>query len=296
MLSSLFSIATVLFLLFSGYLVGKCLPLKWVNTITAKISLLVMLLIFCMGIDFGQIFINPNLGKMILVHALTLAGMITVITGIILYRPNPTTSKPTLTVFFTPISGCLKVILAFLLGIAFFYTTQLTLSQFHFSSSDVLYLVIFLIGMDLIHFHLAGLNQDVIIVPLLAIFATVLSAGLFSLLSDFPFKQALLVSSGYGWFSLSGPLVSQLISPEMGAMAFMTDFLREIFSILFLFMFGKTQPRSAIGVAGATAMDSVLPFIKKNCHPDDVRYAMISGLLLTLLVPLLISILAGWIS
>lgn len=295
MLSSLLSIVTVLVLLLGGYMLAKWTPLVWVNIITARISLLVLLLIFCMGIDFGQIFTNPHSGRVIIFHALLLAGIITVVTSILLYRPNSASGLRTIAGFISPVFSCIKVTLAFFAGMIFYHTTQLTISQMHFSSSYILYMVIFLIGMDLIHFHLSGLTSDVIFVPLLTLLATVLSCALFSVLTAYSFRQSLLAASGYGWFSLSGPLVSQLISPEMGAMAFMTDFLREIFSILFLFLFGKTQPRSAIGLSGAAAMDSVLPFIKKNCHPEYVRYAIISGLFLTLLVPLLISLLAGLI-
>ncbi|WP_232533550.1 LysO family transporter [Salmonella enterica] len=48
-----------------------------------------------------------------------------------------------------------------------------------------------------------------------------------------------MISSGFGWFSLSGPMVNKLVSTEMGAMAFMTDFFREMFSIIFSLFFGS---------------------------------------------------------
>ncbi|HGA5439774.1 TPA: LysO family transporter [Salmonella enterica subsp. enterica serovar Eastbourne] len=71
-----------------------------------------------------------------------------------------------------------------------------------------------------------------------------------------------MISSGFGWFSLSGPMVNKLVSTEMGTMAFMTDFFREMFSIIFLYFLGQTLPRSAIGISGAAAFDSALPLSK----------------------------------
>ena len=102
-----------------------------------------------------------------------------------------------------------------------------------------------------------------------------------------------MLLAGFGWFSLSGPMVGELVSAEMGATALMTDFFREMFSIVFFYFFGKTQPAAAIGLSGAAAMDSALPFVKENCEPEYVKYAIVSGFILTLAAPVLISALAA---
>ncbi|EAM5884379.1 DUF340 domain-containing protein [Salmonella enterica] len=85
---------------------------------------------------------------------------------------------------------------------------------------------------------------------------------IFSAFSHLSWRELLVISSGFGWFSLSGPMVNKLVSTEMGAMAFMTDFFREMFSIIFLYFLGQTLPRSAIGISGAAAFDSALPLSK----------------------------------
>ena len=38
-------------------------------------------------------------------------------------------------------------------------------------------------------------------------------------------------------------------------------------------------------------MDSALPFVKENCEPEYVKYAIVSGFILTLIAPVLISFL-----
>ena len=127
------------------------------------------------------------------------------------------------------------------------------------------------------HVRLGGLNRRVFLLP------PVCSGGHgggwfgFSLLTPYSFGQSLMLSAGFGWFSLSGPMVGELVSAEMGATALMTDFFREMFSIIFLYFFGKTQPAAAIGLSGAAAMDSALPFVKENCEPEYVKYAIVSG-------------------
>ncbi|EFE48985.1 hypothetical protein NEIELOOT_02180 [Neisseria elongata subsp. glycolytica ATCC 29315] len=40
-------------------------------------------------------------------------------------------------------------------------------------------------------------------------------------------------------------------------------------------------------------MDSALPFVKENCEPEYVKYAIVSGFILTLAAPVLISALAA---
>ena len=50
---------------------------------------------------------------------------------------------------------------------------------------------------------------------------------------------------------------------------------------------------SAIGLSGAAAMDSALPFVKENCEPEYVKYAIVSGFILTLVAPVLISALTA---
>jgi uncharacterized membrane protein YbjE (DUF340 family) len=92
---------------------------------------------------------------------------------------------------------------------------------------------------------------------------------------------------------MSGIVISQLKTPELGSIALMNDLLREIIAILMMYILGWRYPRSAISAAGATAMDVTLPMIKQACGNHFIPHAMISGFILSVLAPILVSVLAA---
>ncbi|QZN96325.1 lysine exporter LysO family protein [Symbiopectobacterium purcellii] len=287
---SLISVAMVFFLLMSGYFSGKLSSPKLKNFCVSLISNVVLLLLFCMGIDFGSIFTQRDVGYQIIKSALLFSALIAFFTYIFLYRKRRVTSvKKEELSFFMPFKGCLKAMTAFLLGLAVFKITGVRLEDVHLSSSYVLSILIFLVGIDLVGFKIGRFNLELVAVPIFTIFATLLAVFVFSVFSHLSWRELFVVSSGLGWFSLSGPMVNKLVSPEMGAMAFMTDFFREMFSIMFLYFLGKKQPTGAIGISGAAALDSALPFIRENCEETYISHAIFSGFVLTVLAPFLIS-------
>ncbi|EPW3447198.1 lysine exporter LysO family protein, partial [Acinetobacter baumannii] len=98
------------------------------------------------------------------------------------------------------------------------------------------------------------------------------------------------LGQGYGWYSMSGILFTQLHSAELGGIALLTDLFREIVAILLMYTMGWRFPRPAISSAGATSMDVTLAMVKQSCGTHYVPHAMMSGLLLSLLAPLLITV------
>ena len=255
------------------------------------LSAVVLLLLFLMGAEFGGIFTDKALGADVVKRALLLSSLIAAFTAALLYRKGGRAAPSGS--FWPPFFGCLKAVVAFAAGVAAYRLLPHGTLEGVIGSTQVLYLLIFLVGTDLVHVRLGGLNRRVFLLPLFAAAATAAAGLAFSLLTPYSFGQSLMLSAGFGWFSLSGPMVGELVSAEMGATALMTDFFREMFSIIFLYFFGKTQPAAAIGLSGAAAMDSALPFVKENCEPEYVKYAVVSGFILTLAAPVLISALAA---
>ncbi len=98
------------------------------------------------------------------------------------------------------------------------------------------------------------------------------------------------IGAGFGWYSLTGPLLMQFINPYIGAIGFTANILREILTILFFPYFEKIfVVFAAISMGGATTMDSTLPIIIKSV--SDKKYiliAFIHGAILTILAPILI--------
>ncbi|AXF77046.1 lysine exporter LysO family protein [Erwinia tracheiphila] len=290
MQESFISIALIFILLLSGYYTGKSVNDRLKSVILSQISNVVLLLLLCMGIDFGSVFTNKDIGYSIIQNAIILSATITMATFFFLYKKKKVAVvKNREQSFLRPFKGCFRAFFAFSIGVGIFRFTGFQLESIHFPSSIVLYVLIFLVGLDLVGVRVKKLTHDLVMVPVLTVLATVSAAAVCSMFSHFSWRELLVVSSGFGWFSLSGPMVNRLVSPEMGAMAFMTDFFREMFSIIFLYFLGQTQPRGAIGISGAAALDSVLPFIKENCESTFISHAIVSGFILTVLVPFIIS-------
>lgn len=63
-----------------------------------------------------------------------------------------------------------------------------------------------------------------------------------------------MLSQGYGFYSMSGIVVSELKNPALGSIALINDLFREIFAIILMYCIGWRYPRSAIASAAATAV------------------------------------------
>ncbi|MBT0726667.1 lysine exporter LysO family protein [Rosenbergiella australiborealis] len=290
---AVFAIFMLLAVLLIGWGVGTQLPLSLRQLAIKSLSSIVLLLLLSMGLDFAEVFSQSQIGGTIIYHAALLAGLTTLITGGLLFRkPNVVKNQTELPSLLSAFGGCLKAISAFILGLAIGHFTHFTLGVIGLSSNSILYLMLFCVGIDLVGFRVTTLTRQLVTVPLLALLGYVIAALLFSSITNFTWQQSLLVASGLGWFSLSGPMVHQLVDVQMGALAFMTDFFRELLSIVFLYFFGRRQPLAAVGLSGAAAMDSALPFIKQNCDAAYIPYAIFSGLVLTLTAPFLITLVA----
>ena len=160
-----------------------------------------------------------------------------------------------------------------------------------------LYLLMFLVG--------AGIGADssslklvskknlrLLLIPLITIagtFAGVLAVSAF--LNNIDAFEALAVGAGFGYYSLSSIIISQMHSESLGVIALLSNIIREIITLLtaplMVMVFGKLAPVSA---AGATSMDTTLPVITRVSGREFAIIALFHGILLTILVPLLITL------
>jgi uncharacterized membrane protein YbjE (DUF340 family) len=105
-----------------------------------------------------------------------------------------------------------------------------------------------------------------------------------------PFNLALSISLGSGWYSYSGPIVAKYYGPIDGVIAFLINFLREqlTFSLVPLLLKLRSTPLGAIAVGGATSMDTTLGFYVDVLGYEYGVGAMINGVILTLIVPIML--------
>jgi uncharacterized membrane protein YbjE (DUF340 family) len=101
--------------------------------------------------------------------------------------------------------------------------------------------------------------------------------------------EAGAVGAGFGWYSLSGVLISDLHSVKLGTIAFITNVSRELIALVSIpFVAKKFGYMEAIAPAGATAMDTTLPVISRSTSPEVTIIAFLTGVLLTALVPVFV--------
>ncbi|MBS7660118.1 MAG: lysine exporter LysO family protein [Candidatus Bathyarchaeia archaeon] len=103
---------------------------------------------------------------------------------------------------------------------------------------------------------------------------------------------AMGVCAGVGWYTLTGPLASQLFGVKWGAIGFTVNFLREILTIISAPITTKIDKYAPIAIGGATAMDTTLPIITRFCGQDSIIIALTSGFILTLIAPFTITAIA----
>lgn len=116
-------------------------------------------------------------------------------------------------------------------------------------------------------------------------------AYLSSFLTGLGVYESILVAAGLGWYSLSSVVISTMYSTELGAIAFLSNMLREVSSFVLIPLLARWHGLLAIAPGGAGTMDSMLPLVIRAAGMNAGMFSFINGLLLSLLVPVLLSLL-----
>jgi len=80
-----------------------------------------------------------------------------------------------------------------------------------------------------------------------------------------------------------------LLGTYAGALAFLSNLLRELISLIFHRAISRIGCNALIACGGASSMDIFLPFVVDACGPESGVRSFIFGLVLTLITPLAIS-------
>jgi len=134
------------------------------------------------------------------------------------------------------------------------------------------------------------------LVPLSIAIGSLAGAALASLtLTGIGVREALAVGSGMGYYSLSSVMIGQLRGETLGAVALLANLGREVLTLsaapLLVRFLGRLAP---IACAGATAMDTTLPVITRFSGKDYAIVSLFSGVVLSIAVPVLITLLLAW--
>ena len=107
------------------------------------------------------------------------------------------------------------------------------------------------------------------------------------------FYDANLLALSLGWYSLSSVLVSTAYSTEVGTLVFLSNMLREVSSFVLIPVLARWHKLLCIAPGGAATMDSLLPLVIRAGGMHTGMFSFVQGLVLSLLVPLFLSILLG---
>ena len=161
-----------------------------------------------------------------------------------------------------------------------------------------LYLLLFFIGIDIgkndnILNDLKKLNKKVLFLPFITIISSLAGGAVASILLSLSVGESVAISAGMGWYSFSAIELSK-VSVELGGIAFLSNIFRELLAIFLIPIIAKKIGSfESVSVAGATAMDSVLPIINKSNPAEISIISFYSGLVISIIVPILIPILVN---
>ena len=131
-------------------------------------------------------------------------------------------------------------------------------------------------------------NVRIRVIPFGVAAASIAGAVLVGLLFGMPVNESAAIGSGFGFYSISAVIMRELGGAQLGTIAFLTHMLHEVLAFLVIPFAARHFGRyTAVAAGGATAMDTTLPAIARATDEETVLMAVISGVVLTGLAPVL---------
>ncbi|QIQ21884.1 lysine exporter LysO family protein [Zophobihabitans entericus] len=289
----------VLLPIFIGYLI-KLKQRKLLDFINKLLGLFVYIILFFMGISLAQLDdLGGNLQSIMIYSgvffACTFGCNFIALMVFDVIRPwkesnNAEALPSTLKMILESLQICISLVAGFLVGL-------LPLPFFEYASKVIevaLIILLFIVGIQL---RSSGMTIKQILLNKIGLMTTVIVAitaliggTIAAVILDLPVKTGLAVSSGFGWYSLSGILLTEAHGPILGSTAFFNDLLRELFAVLLIPSLIRRYRMTTLGLCGATSMDFTLPILQKGGGVSMVPPAIVQGFLLSLLVPILMTL------
>lgn len=267
---------------------------KLLDSINKYTSRLVFVILFLMGLSLAAL---DNLGsnlQTILTYTVTFFAIISICnlsTLPLLDKFFPLKTEQTKQKL--PLSAMAmesgKLVLVVGLGLLIGLMLSYKLTWVESASEWILFLLLFLIGIQLRNSGLTLkqilLNKHGMLIAIVIVLSSWVGGLIAAIVLNIPLTKGLAMASGFGWYSLAGILMGDAFGPVYGGASFMIELLRELIALVMIPMLINQRPCSAIGYAGATAMDFTLPVIQTTGGVKCVPIAIVSGFILSILVP-----------
>lgn len=282
---------------------GYLIPIKNKNVlhrVHQSLNSMVYVILFLMGITLALL---ENLSAhlvSILVYALTFFGCIFGLNALSLILldkldpwkvPQHKQEKPPSRIKMVfeslQLSGVLLV--GFLVGLTGF-------KFLHYAdkgSQVALMLLLLLVGVQLrnsgMHIRQILINRRGTTIALVMGVSALIGGAAAAFFLGLPIKMGLAIASGFGWYSLTGILITDAYGPVMGSAAFFNDLLRELTAIMLIPLIINRYRSTALGICGSTSMDFTLPVLQRSGGVSIVPAAIVHGFVLSLITPILMA-------
>ncbi|RKS87801.1 uncharacterized membrane protein YbjE (DUF340 family) [Orbus hercynius] len=297
----LFGILIALVPLFVGYCV-KLTNKSWLSFINLSLSIIIYMILFLMGVELAQIndlasHLSTLIFSTLLLFACTfgLNVLFLFMLDIILpWRNSNNNSEPLasrLKMILESLKICFALILGFVVGLI-----PLTVWQYNgLATKVILVILLILVGIQLrsnnITIKQIILNKIGITTTLVVTLSALLGGVIASFILALPINVGMAMSSGFGWYSLSGVLMTEAQGPVIGSITFLNDIMRELCAIILIPSLINRFKLTSLGICGATSMDFTLPMLQKGGGFMMVPPAIVQGFLLTIIMPVLMTFL-----
>ena len=142
-------------------------------------------------------------------------------------------------------------------------------------------------GQVINNFKNAGLR--ILALPVAVALGTMAGAVICSVLLPVSMGESLAIGCGFGWYSLGAGILMDAGYMTAGAISFMHNVMREVFSIILVPIVARYVGYvEAIALPGAPGMDVCLPIVERSTSGTVAVYSFISGLALSLSVAFLV--------
>lgn len=154
--------------------------------------------------------------------------------------------------------------------------------------------LLFLVGLDLgrentFFDDVKSAGIKIMLIPAAVCIGTLAAAALCSLFIPISLREALAVGSGLGWYSLAPVMIMEKGYVTVSAISFMHNVFRELIALLFMPVVAKKIGYiEVVGMPGSGAGDVCLPFIVKSTRSGIILYAFVTGITLSMCVPILV--------
>jgi uncharacterized membrane protein YbjE (DUF340 family) len=277
-------------------IVGK---IKYVKIVEKFVDAIVLLLIFSISYWAGEEILGKEIYTLILSSIILsiLSIFITYFSGILLdfyYSIKDITENKIILKIENNNKSMIKYmspfVLGWLLGALIHFNTQSLVNLIDYELYILASILGYIMGKEFNLGLILNSSRNALLSILITIIGDIIVALIIFVTHIANLPIALAITLASGWYSYVGPLVAVTTNPYLGTLAFLINFLREqlTYVLIPVLLKLKFEPRSAIAVGGATAMDTTLPLYVETLGKEYALSAMVSGVILTLAIPIIL--------